>query len=322
MSQQTRVETVIAYFERWMARFPTVESLAGATDDDVFKLWEGLGYYSRARNLLRAARHVVDAFDGSIPTTSAELATLPGVGAYTSGAIASIAFGERVPAVDGNVLRVLARVLDHDGDIRTTGGRAPIEDAATRLVPPDRPGDFNQALMELGALVCTPRSPRCDVCPVADLCAGRTRADALPVKSPKPKAREEVRVALLLEDADGHILLARNPAGTLLGGMWQFPLFSVPEGSSADRGEGSSGAVAQIFRTSGLDGEILRAAEPVVHVFSHIRMTVHPVHVRTVREDAAPRVDGYEEARWFVPSELQDTARSALVLKIAAALGR
>jgi A/G-specific adenine glycosylase len=137
------------------------------------------------------------------------------------------------------------------------------------------------------------------------------------VKSPKPKAREEARVALLLEDADGHILLARNPAGTLLGGMWQFPLVAHQEGTGK---EGSAGAHALL--ASGLHGEILRAADPVVHVFSHIRMTVHPVHVRVRRTDDTPHIHGYDEARWFGPSRWHDTARSALVLKIAAALGR
>lgn len=170
MLQQTRADTVIPYYERWLRRFPTLDALATAEPDDVLKQWEGLGYYSRARNLQRAARFVRERHRGDVPSEPSALRELPGVGDYTAGAIASIAFGRAEPAVDGNARRVLSRLLDI-ADARPTG----LNKVATALVPNERPGDFNQAVMELGATICTPRNPRCDECPIGELCRSRAR---------------------------------------------------------------------------------------------------------------------------------------------------
>jgi A/G-specific adenine glycosylase len=233
MLQQTRVETVERYYGRWLDRFPTLDSLASAGEDAVLKIWEGLGYYRRARNLHRAARVVREEHDGTIPRTVQGLLSLPGVGEYTAGAVASIAFGVPVPAVDGNVRRVLARLFDVPAPtpvwLRARG---------QELVDPDRPGDWNQALMELGATICTPRSPRCGRCPVAKWCGAReagTQADrpAPPRKRPVPTC--EIALAVIHEG--GRLLLEKRPPEGLLAGMWAFPerLLPAAPGTSGEQ---------------------------------------------------------------------------------------
>ncbi|HEX2166809.1 MAG TPA: A/G-specific adenine glycosylase, partial [Longimicrobiales bacterium] len=182
MSQQTRVETAIPYYQRWLSRFPTVAALADASPDEVLKAWEGLGYYSRARNLHAAARIVRERHGGEVPVQYDALRALPGVGEYTAGAVSSIAFGARRPAVDGNVRRVLARLLDDPAP-----SPAMLHAAAGALVPAERPGDFNQSLMELGATICTPRAPRCRRCPVAGRCAALAAGTQEQRPLPKPK---------------------------------------------------------------------------------------------------------------------------------------
>ncbi|HSM59782.1 MAG TPA: A/G-specific adenine glycosylase, partial [Longimicrobiales bacterium] len=185
MLQQTRVDTVIPYYRRWMARFPDVDSLATASEDEVLLAWEGLGYYRRARHLHAGAAWVRDRHDGRVPDSVEELRRIPGVGEYTAGAVASIAFGEPAPAVDGNVRRVLARLFDEPAPTR-----AWLRDRAGHLVDPGRPGDWNQALMDLGAAVCTPRSPSCGACPVARWCAAR--AAGTQAERPAPAVRRPV----------------------------------------------------------------------------------------------------------------------------------
>jgi A/G-specific adenine glycosylase len=232
MLQQTRVEAVVPYYERWLARFPTVEALSAADLDDVLKTWEGLGYYARARNLHAAARLVRERHAGDLPSDPRELQRLPGVGEYTAGAIASIAFGVPAPAVDGNVRRVLARLYDLE---EPTSGQ--LRRIAAALVPADRPGDFNQALMELGATLCTPRSPRCDACPLVALC----RARALGVQEDRPHAAakravpERVIATAVVDDGDGRLLLVKRPRHGLLGGLWEFPGQEVETGEEPER---------------------------------------------------------------------------------------
>lgn len=221
MLQQTRVDVAAPYFLRWMERFPTVEALAAATEDDVLRLWAGLGYYSRARNLHAAAKVAAKL---GLPKTSDGWRQLPGVGAYTAGAVASIALGERVPAVDGNVVRVLARLNAWPGAASSPTLKSKVEAAAARLVPAKAPGDWNQALMDLGATVCTPRSPRCDSCPVAAHCEARRRGmqDRIPAAKKAAAARVERRAFAVVEDA-GRLLLVRNPSRGLLAGLWSLP---------------------------------------------------------------------------------------------------
>jgi A/G-specific adenine glycosylase len=231
MLQQTRVQTVIPYWERWMTKFPTVSALAAARLDDVLAAWAGLGYYSRARNLHAGAQAVTQTFAGALPSRASELRQVPGIGPYTAGAIASIAYGERAPLVDGNVARVLARVFAIDHDIKSSAGQRALWQRAGELMtalPADHaPGDLNQGLMELGATLCSPMSPRCLVCPLAAQCnAARTgRQDELPIVAARKKENELpilARAALWMTDGD-RVVLARRAAKGLFGGLWELP---------------------------------------------------------------------------------------------------
>lgn len=227
MLQQTRVATVIPYYERWLERFPTVTALADAELDDVLGAWAGLGYYSRARNLHRGAREVVATYEGVVPDTAGELRSIPGIGRYTAGAIASMAFGRREPLVDGNVARVLARVYEVDGDIKSSATTRQLWQLAAGLVPADAPGDFNQGLMELGATICTPSSPTCMECPLFDVCGARAsgRQGELPVVRKRKKAAELplLDVTAVWVERRGKLMLARRRAEGLYGGLWELP---------------------------------------------------------------------------------------------------
>ncbi len=222
MLQQTQVATVIPYYERFLARFPTVAALARARLSDVLGSWRGLGYYARARALHRAAAEI--ARRGAMPRTAEALRELPGFGRYTAGAVASIAFGERAPVLDGNVARVLARYAAIEDDIRAPNVRERLWALADRLVPADRPGDFNQALMELGALICTPRGPTCLLCPVSATCEARKRGlvDRIPAPR-KVRARIALSLASALVRRGERVLLARRAERGLFGGLWELP---------------------------------------------------------------------------------------------------
>ena len=219
MLQQTRVETVIPYYQRWLDRFPDVHALATARVDDVLKQWEGLGYYSRARNLQRAAQMVRERHHGSIPDSYEELEELPGIGAYTAAAVSSIAFNAPHAAVDGNVKRVLSRIFDV-----AAPSAAELQQAADKLLDPSRPGDFNQAMMELGATVCTPRNPSCAACPVARSCAAYRNGTVHLRPAPKKKAPlPEETVNTLVACSRGEVLVVQRPSTGLLAGLWEFP---------------------------------------------------------------------------------------------------
>lgn len=224
MLQQTRVDTVWPYYERWLKRFPTVESLAGAPLDEVLGSWSGLGYYSRARNLQKAARIIVEHHEGRLPQELEDLLGLPGVGPYSAGAIASIAYRRAVPAVDGNALRVLSRLSGDRGDITGTATKRRLTEMATRLVDPARPGEWNQAIMELGATLCRPRDPLCGECPANRWC--RAHRDGLTHLIPKtrkkaPAPSEALHFAFV--EKEGAVLLYKREEGGLLGGTWGLP---------------------------------------------------------------------------------------------------
>lgn len=228
MLQQTRVEAVLPYFERFVTAFPTIQVLAEAEQEEVLKLWEGLGYYSRARNLHQAAQIVIEEYGGQVPKTHDEVLKLPGVGPYTAGAIMSIAFNQPYPAVDGNVKRVFSRLFAIPDDVKKASVKKRIEGLAEEAIPKGRASDFNQALMELGALICIPKSPRCGICPVQELCSGFAdgEPEIYPVKSAKRKPRPMVRLVAVVRRegcADEQILLMRNPAEGMLAGLWAFP---------------------------------------------------------------------------------------------------
>ena len=238
MLQQTRAGTVVPYYRRWMRRFPDVDALADADLEEVLRVWRGLGYYARARNAHRCARRVRDEWGGVFPRSAAELGTLPGIGPYTAAAVASIAFGEAVPAVDGNVRRVVARLFDLPDP-----SPAKARDLAGSLMDTARPGDFNEAMMELGATVCTPRSPSCGACPVAAGC--RALAAGTVAERPARRTRRagptrtwDVRVAV---SPRGRTLVVRRPPDGLLGGMWEFPAVEVDGGGGAGERRGGWG---------------------------------------------------------------------------------
>ena len=311
MLQQTRVETVIPYFERFLARFPTVEALAAAPTEVVLEHWAGLGYYSRARNLQAAAGQVVAA--GGFPTTVEGLRALPGVGPYTAGAIASIALGIDTPLVDGNVERVLCRQLAWAEDPKRISRR--LWEVAAALVPAGHAGDFNQALMELGATVCLPRRPRCLLCPVRASCRGAGDPERYPapkVKTPSPERRA---VAVLIRQA-GRVLRARRPAAGLLGGLWEPPA-----------GEGED-PVAMARDRLGLDVRDPLPLGEVTHVFTHLKLvtTVWSGSAASAFDDemvtvppsstAVSRVfPAYVDARWVRMDEVGAMALSTLARK-------
>lgn len=252
MLQQTRVETVIPYFNRFMEWFPTVEALAYAPEEQVLKAWEGLGYYSRARNLQAAAREVCELYGGKVPDTKEGVAGLKGVGPYTAGAILSIAFNKPEPAVDGNVMRVLSRYLMLEEDIAKASTRVGIEKLAQALIPEGAAGDFNQALMELGATVCTPKAAHCLPCPVMEFCGARLagRVEELPVKAKAKPPRPERRAVALVEGEGAHagrVLVRQRPADGLLARLWELPHVQLPQaplGAGEDPGDDAAGTAA------------------------------------------------------------------------------
>ncbi len=306
MLQQTRVDTVLDYYGPWLERFPDLRSLAEAELEEVLLAWQGLGYYRRARNLHRSAAVVRERHGGRIPDSYRGLRELPGVGEYTAGAVASIAFGEAVPAVDGNVRRVLARLWDE---------AAPrpgwLRRKAAGLVDPDRPGDWNQALMDLGATVCTPTTPVCEKCPVAAWCRARERGTQAERPTPAPKrAVPAVELAsAIVVDGSGRALVVRQPDDGLLGGMWSFPTAEVELGTSVEEAaRGAAGASG-----AELDDGEFRLLDPVRHQFTHLRATYRPVIIRGRGQEGQGRRWIPLEGPWGVPMPVaqQRIARSA-----------
>ncbi len=224
MLQQTRVDTVIDYYCRFINTFPSIIHLAEAELDIILKQWEGLGYYSRAKNIYKAARMVVEQYEGKFPNTYEQIIHLPGIGAYTAGAILSIAFNRSYPAVDGNVLRVISRIFLIQNNIGDTAVKKEIHDIVQFLIPEGRAGDFAQALMELGAVICIPRMPKCTICPVHSECRAyhENKQDELPIRS-KPRKQKQVLRYIAIIKNNNEILMRKRREGELLGGLWEFP---------------------------------------------------------------------------------------------------
>lgn len=284
MLQQTRVEAVKPYFDRFVAALPDIPSLAGAEEEQLLKLWEGLGYYSRARNLKKAALQVMELYGGYLPDTAEELAALAGIGPYTAGAIASIAYGRKVPAVDGNVMRVVMRFLACAEDITQAEVRKKVE-GLLKEVMPERAGDFNQSLMELGAMVCLPNgAPACPVCPLSDCCRAHIAGTELayPVKAAKKPRRIENRTVFLLL-RDGRAAICKRPDKGLLAGLWEFP--------SCETGE-EGAALARWGVTSLSQRELGRAK----HIFTHVEWQMQGIAVWTEDEGAFT---------WKAPGEIR-----------------
>jgi A/G-specific adenine glycosylase len=315
MLQQTRVETVIPYFERWMARFPHVAALAAASEGEVLAAWEGLGYYSRARNLHRAAQRVVTEHGGKIPADPQALRKLPGIGRYTAGAIASIAFGVDAAALDGNIRRVLARVFDVSEPANSAQGERRLWELAEAVLPTGRAGDFNQALMDLGAMICTPRSPDCPRCPLNEVCRASLLGiqEQRPVLSPRPAVPHYTVTAAVIR-RNGAVLIARRPSHGLLGGMWEFP------GGKQQAGEELPACLRREIREE-LDVEIDVGAPLGVfrHGYTHFHVTLHAFECALAGGE--PRALEASEIRWVKPAELAAYPMGKIDRQISKVLG-
>lgn len=304
MLQQTRVEAVKGYYERFLERLPDVGSLATADDEELHKLWEGLGYYNRAKNLKKAAIRIEEEFGGELPSSYEELLELPGIGPYTAGAIASIAFHEPVPAVDGNVMRVVARLLGDDGDIGEASTKKRMEETVRKLLVKKEVRNFNQALMELGALVCVPNGrPKCEVCPVKMFCFAsiNEKQGELPVKKGKKERRKEKRTVLIFESKEGEFFLRKRGSKGLLSGLWEFPSLE---------GHFSRKKIEERLLKVGFTFEHPIKLEKEKHIFSHIEwdMTGYFILLKgekkpSLKEFFCEKINDKEEVSLLVAEE-------------------
>ena len=314
MLQQTRVDTVIPYYERFLDWFPTVESLANAPEERLLKVWEGLGYYSRVRNMQTAARQIMFDFQGEFPSTYEGISSLKGIGPYTAGAISSIAFNIPQPAVDGNVMRVLARLFEVNHDIGNPSNRKIFQAMMEILIDPDRPGDFNQALMDLGSDIEAPVNPRPEESPVKDFSAAYQHGtmNRYPIKAPKKKPIPIYLKALLVQNSQGQFLLEKNESEKLLAGFWHFPLIEVDDFSDQNQDLDLFSQVAEPILQLGpspqesfeqdydleVDWQDLRFEE-VKHIFSHRKWHIQIIAGRvTETQEYADR-----EVLWLSPEE-------------------
>jgi len=314
MLQQTRVRTALPYFERWMARFPTVAALAAAPLDAVLKAWEGLGYYRRARNLHRSAQQVLERFGGQLPQDPRLLQTLPGVGRYTACAVASIAFDRPVAALDSNTIRVLARLTDLDADVTLAATKKRLWEVAESLVPAERPGDYNQAMMELGRTVCRAARPACHLCPLADICQARSGGRQLerPVRPPRRRTPHHAVTAGVIWKGD-RVLIAQRPPEGLLGGLWEFPVGKQRDGESLPEC-----LRREIEEELGFEIEVGAPLMTIKHAYTHFRITLHAFHCRyAAGSPQAIRVSGFE---WVRLDQLKDYPFPATDQQIIAAL--
>lgn len=312
MLVQTTVAAVVPYFERFLARFPTVEALAEADEGEVLKLWEGLGYYRRARQLHAAARAVVERHEGRLPDDPEALRNLPGVGRYIAGAVLSFAFDRPEPIVEANTQRVLARLLAWEGPIGQTATQARLWEAASRLVPERGAGQFNQALMELGATVCTPKEPLCLVCPLASLCRARALGmqDRLPSKTPRAAPIEVVEQCALVIEPGGRFLVVRRKEGGLWAGFWEFPTAHVSGADPAGRSFGGEPLALEeaVRRLTGVGVRVGPAVKTLRFGVTRYRVSL-TAHVATLLDgpDEAPEPSpgpGLDRVAWERPEGL------------------
>ena len=314
MLQQTQVATVIDYFNRFMKWFPTVEKLARARQDTVLKLWEGLGYYSRGRNLHKAAKLIVSDYGGKLPDTVDELQKIPGIGRYTAGAVASIAFNRPAPILDGNVIRVLCRLFCIDGNPKDTPVKNQLWELADTLVHTQHPGDFNEGLMELGAIVCTPQNPLCPKCPLKNYCQAKKtgRQHELPVRQKQAPLPHYTIVVGIVYKGD-IILIDKRRQNALLGGLWEFP------GGKKQKSESFKTAVArEVKEEVGINITVGKRLCIVKHTYSHFKITLHAYLCEYESGTAKPL--GCDAVKWIGPKDLKKYAFPAANVKIIKAL--
>ncbi len=301
MLQQTRVDQMLPYYRRFIEAFPTVKDLASADQQEVLRLWEGLGYYSRALNLHEAARQVVNNHNGKLPETRDELQNLKGIGPYTSAAIASIAYNQPYPVVDGNVERVISRYFGFRDDIRKQKTKKQIESAVYDLIPKENPGDFNQAVMELGATICLPKNPQCRVCPLSDDCVAGNLAntDKIPYKSPaKSRPHHEIGIGIIRDDQQ-QVLIAKRPENAMLGGLWEFP-----GGKRKDGEELESTVIRELKEELGVTVSVDQPFMKLKHAYSHFTVHLHAYLCRI--KNGIPEPNSSTEIRWVTTGELSD----------------
>lgn len=325
MAQQTRIQTVRDRLPGFLATYPTLESLANADRDELLRAWEGLGYYARARNLHRAAKQIVETGGTRLPSEVAELNLLPGIGRYTAGAVASIAFGRPEPAVDGNARRVLSRLFDIERPTMTI-----LEDRARELIAaadagldghgPSRAGLLNQALMDLGGEVCTPRSPSCDTCPIESHCLAFKRgtvAERPPRKPRKPIPHHDIAVAMIR--LNGRLFIQRRPEDGLLGGLWEFPGGKVEPGESPEQA-----VIREVVEETGMHIRLVGGLDLVDHAYSHFRITLHAFHAEIETPSTATELCNVSQTvgskRWILPEELDAYAFPTANRKLLAGL--
>ena len=313
MLQQTQVETVIPYYRRFLSKFPSVRALAAAQPDEVLKLWENLGYYSRARHLHAAAKELVVRWGGSLPRNRKDLLDLPGIGEYTADAILSIAFAQPVAAVDGNVSRVISRLFALREPLGSQESRKQVRKRATELLSKKHPGRFNQAMMDLGATVCTPRTPACVSCPLRGLCRAKhlRLQDQLPVAKKKPTLSHRHMIAAILFDRKKRVLVVRRPPFGLLGGLWKFP------GGERGAKEAMEEALVRTVRE-----ELTLHVRPaerigsVKHAYTHFRVTFHVYRCSVV--SGRPRSGEGRKWKWVSTEQMHRLALSKAERKILA----
>jgi A/G-specific adenine glycosylase len=325
MLVQTTVVAVAPYFERFLARFPTLEALAAADESEVLKVWEGLGYYRRARQLHEAARQVVARHGGRIPNDRDALLALPGVGRYIAGAVVSFAFDQPAPIVEANSQRVLARWLAWDGELAASATQARLWQAAERLVPPKGAGLFNQALMELGALICTPRTPSCLFCPVAEACRAKLLGvqDRLPVVSARPKPLAVVEACALVGNK-GRLLIVKRAQGRLWEGFWEFPTIHISGADPAGRAFAGRERVnldEGVRLLTGVEVDVGAKVQTVTFGVTRHRVRLDAFEATARTEPLSPG-PGLVEARWVRPESLTDYVFGSAGRRLIAGLGR
>jgi len=317
MLQQTTVTAVVPYFERFLKRFPNIQTLAAANEEDVLKYWEGLGYYSRARNIHKTACLLVEQQGGQFPDDVAELQKLPGIGRYTAGAIASFAFNQRAPIVEANTLRLYSRLLGYAENPRSSAGQKLLWEFAEKILPQKSPGQFNQAVMDLGATVCTPKAPSCPHCPVKNCCAAfaNNLQESIPVPAVRPKIThvEEASVAV---GKRGKFLLVKRPEGERWAGLWDFPRFELPETNGITAGNYQE-LEFQLADQFGLETAIETVVTEIVHSVTRYRIRLYCLQGSVV--SGRIKSNGTETA-WVSPTRFEEYPLSVTGRKFATLL--